>query len=230
VLYVGLAYLWQIDEGPKFEMSRHNGAKFVYIGSFITLLMEVYCIKLLNYSVSQFTTRACFVLAKAMLVLSGHNFQMVIFLCLAQHLATRAFLQRLRIKPSLLALSIIFVLTMTQYFFRAGVRNKFASIRFGSVFMGFINYNYFLHGFLTLLTTYYSQVICFLLLPLYLSSVEKNYKVVSLPFRYAGPLLVKLLFLECLIISWFSSLEASLERTSLLFPERIAPACLFNLC
>jgi hypothetical protein len=105
---------------------------------------------------------------------------------------------RLKIKPSILALSMIFVLTMTQYFFRAGVRNKFASIRFGSVFMGFINYNYFLHGFLTLLTTYYSQVICFLLLPFYLSSVETKvnvFKVSSLPLRSSGPLLVKLLFL-----------------------------------
>ena len=179
-------------------MARHNGAKFVYIGSFITLLIEIYCIKLVNYSITQFSTRACFVLAKAMLVLSGHNFQMVIFLCLAQHLTTRAFLMRLKIKPSILALSMIFVLTMTQYFFRAGVRNKFASIRFGSVFMGFINYNYFLHGFLTLLTTYYSQVICFLLLPFYLSSVETKvnvFKVSSLPLRSSGPLLVKLLFL-----------------------------------
>ena len=71
---MGLAYLWQIDEGPKFELARHNGAKFVYIGSFITLLMEIYFAKLFNYSVIQFTTRSCFVLAKAMLVLSGHNF------------------------------------------------------------------------------------------------------------------------------------------------------------
>jgi hypothetical protein len=87
------------------------------------------------------------------------------------------------------------------------------------------------------LTTYYSQIICFLLLPFYLAPVKhkqgsgsKVLTVTSLPIRKAGPLLVKLLFLECLIISWFSSLEASIERTSLLFPERIAPTCLFNLC
>jgi len=107
--------------------------------------------------------------------------------------------------------------------------------------MGFINYNYFLHGFLTLLTTYYSQVICFLLLPFYLtsttlpaSSKAGNQRdisgVLKLPMRFAGPIIVKLLFMEGLLLSWFSSLEASLERTSLLFPERIAPLCLFNLC
>lgn len=162
---------------------------------------------------------------------------MIILLCLIQHLATRAFLHKLRVKPSTLALATIFMLTMTQYFFRAGVRNKFASIRFGSVFMGFINYNYFLHGFLTLLTTYYSHIICFLLLPLYLTSAEppkrpgkESFGAVDLPFKYAAPLLVKVLFLESFIISWFSALEASFERTSLLFPERIAPACLFNMC
>ena len=121
------------------------------------------------------------------------------------------------------------------------MRSKFASIRFGSVFMGFINYNYFLHGFLTLLTTYYSQVICFLLLPFYLTSTtlpalsksgnqRDTSGVLKLPMRFAGPLIVKLLFMEGLLLSWFSSLEASLERTSLLFPERIAPLCLFNLC
>lgn len=121
------------------------------------------------------------------------------------------------------------------------MRNKFASIRFGSVFMGFINYNYFLHGFLTLLTTYYSHIICFLLLPFYLTSTTTPAKkklgyqrgtsgVLKLPIRFAGPLILKLLFMEALLLSWFSSMEASLERTSLLFPERIAPLCLFNLC
>ena len=166
---------------------------------------------------------------------------MIILLCLVQHLATRAYLLRLRVKPSTLALSLIFVLTMIQYFYRAGVRSKFASIRFGSVFMGFINYNYFLHGFLTLLTTYYSHVICFLLLPFYLTSKtlpvsskagnkRDSSGVLKLPLRFAGPIIVKLLFMEGLLLSWFSSLEASLERTSLLFPERIAPLCLFNLC
>ena len=82
ILYTGLAYLWQIDVGPKFELSRHNGAKFVYIGSFVTLLMEILFAKIFKYTVMQFTTRVCFVLAKAMLVLSGHNFQMIVLLCL----------------------------------------------------------------------------------------------------------------------------------------------------
>ena len=113
ILYISLSYLWQIEEGPAFEMARHNGAKFVYIGSFITLLMETCFVKLFNYSFVQFTTRGCFVVLKAMLVLSGHNFQMTILLCLVQNLATRGFFHSLKIKPSTLCMSLILFLTMS---------------------------------------------------------------------------------------------------------------------
>jgi hypothetical protein len=224
-----------VEEGIKNMAARHIGAKFVYIGSFITLLMDIAFTRAYSYSVVQFTTRACFILAKAMLVLSGRSFQMTIFLCLAQHLATRAFFRHLKVKPSTFMLSVIFVLTMWQYFFRAGVRNNFATIRFGSIFMGFINYNFYLHGFLILLATYYSHVIGFLLIPFYLASSKstltgRSHSTQELPSRYSGPLLIKFLLLDAILIVMFAAAEACIRRLSLPFAGTLAPTSLFQLC
>jgi hypothetical protein len=62
------------------------------------------------------------------------------------------------------------IMSMMHFFFRNGQKNDFASIKFGAGFLGFQNYNFFLHGFLTLTATYTSHLIPLTLLPLYLTT------------------------------------------------------------
>jgi hypothetical protein len=68
-----------------------------------------------------------------------------------------------------LALALI-NLTMLQYFYRSGLRERFSSIQFSKAFLGFPTYNYLLHAFLVLLNTYSSHVLALTSLPFILSS------------------------------------------------------------
>ena len=89
--------------------------------------------------------------------------------CLIQHLAVRKLLVNLSLKPSAFALGAYLTMTTLHYFYRTGNTNDLGTIKYGAAFLGFPQYNFYLHALLTLAATYTSHLIPFLLLPLYLT-------------------------------------------------------------
>ena len=112
---------------------------------------------------------------KPILVVSGEESQAPIVLCLIQYLALASFISKTgRTKTSSLSVSLMIYFTMIQYFYRTSHRERFSSIQFGKAFLGFSDYNYYLHGFLILVNTYSSHIIGFLMTPHILSEHSKK--------------------------------------------------------
>jgi hypothetical protein len=141
-------------------------------------------------------------------------------------------ISKLERKPSVVTLSVYLAITMMQYFFRLGMRNKFATIKFGAAFLGFSDYNFFLHGFLTLLATYTAHILAIFTLPYYLKALNKSSKSITQTTNNKANIFQTLLimFLVQFILNLFTALVAIQERYSLRFPGQISTACLFNLC
>lgn len=148
--------------------------------------------------------------------------------CLAQHLAVRKLILNLTHKPSAFALAAYISMTTLHYFYRNGISHDLASIKYGAAFLGFPDYHFYLHGFLTILVTYTSHIIPFLLLPLYLTpdlkqilSSNKSASLISL--------LVGMLFCQCIHTLWATMIGCSQRNTGRLHLI-YAPACFFSWC
>ena len=76
-----------------------------------------------------------------------------------------SFLAHFRKRVSSVHVSMLIYLTMIQYFYRTTHRERFSSLQFGKVFLGFTEYNYWLHGALVLMNTYAPHIIGFIMLP-----------------------------------------------------------------
>ena len=152
-----LAILWTLDPmNSADEAIRHFLAKIVIVGSFLMIIAEIIIARIYGHSGSQLSTRICFSIIKPMIMLNGHTFQVALVACIGQHLALRALVSRLPTKPSSFTVAMFFFLQGGQYWYRTNHRNRFSSIKLGSVFLGFSSYNYYFHGILALLVTYSS--------------------------------------------------------------------------
>lgn len=152
-----LAILWTLDPmNSADEAIRHFLAKIVIVGSFLMIIAEIIIARIYGHSGSQLSTRICFSIIKPMIMLNGHTFQVALVACIGQHLALRALVSRLPSKPSSFTVAMFFFLQGGQYWYRTNHRNRFSSIKLGSVFLGFTSYNYYFHGVLALLVTYSS--------------------------------------------------------------------------
>ncbi len=124
-------------------------------------------------------------------------------------------------KPITFSLALVLYLTAHQYWFRTKHRNRFSSIKFGSVFVGFTEYNYFLHGSLTLVATYSSHIVTMLMMPW---CIEKKTLQYSKREVLYSSLWISM-FLT--VLTWY---VGTIQRNDLLFPERVAPMLLLNFC
>lgn len=75
------------------------------------------------------------------------------------------FLGHYRKRLSSVYVSMLIYLTMIQYFYRTSHRERFSSLQFGKAFLGFTEYNYWLHGALVLMNTYAPHIIALMMLP-----------------------------------------------------------------
>jgi len=161
--------LWTLDpSNHNDEPLRHFLAKIIIVGSFLMIIADTYIARTLGFTGSHLSTRICFSLIRPMILLNGHTFQFALVACLGQNLALRALIERLRTKPSSLAVAMFFFVSAGQYWYRTNHRNRFSSIKLGSVFLGFTSYNYYFHGMLSVLVTYSSQLISALMMPWFL--------------------------------------------------------------
>ena len=152
-----LAILWTLDPmNSADEAIRHFLARIVIVGSFLMIIAEIIIARIYGHSGSQLSTRICFSIIKPMIMLNGHTFQVALVACIGQHLALRGLVSRLPTKPSSFTVAMFFFLQGGQYWYRTNHRNRFSSIKLGSVFLGFTSYNYYFHGVLALLVTYSS--------------------------------------------------------------------------
>jgi hypothetical protein len=152
-----LAILWTLNPmNSADETIRHFLAKIVIVGSFLMIIAEIIIGRISGLSGSHLSARICFSIIKPMIMLNGHTFQVALVACIGQHLALRALVSRLPVKPSSFTVAMLFYLQGLQYWYRTNHRNRFSSIKLGSVFLGFTSYNYYLHGVLALLITYSS--------------------------------------------------------------------------
>jgi hypothetical protein len=62
---------------------------------------------------------------------------------------------------------------MTQYFYRTSHRERFNSLQFGKTFIGFTEYNYYLHALLIILNTYSAHIIVLFLTPISFEPTEQ---------------------------------------------------------
>jgi hypothetical protein len=148
--------------------------------------------------------------------------------CLAQHLAVRKLILNLTYKPSAFAIGAYISMTALHYFYRNGMSHELDLVNNGAGFLGFPDYHFYSHGFLTILSMYTSHIIPFLLLPLYLTpdikQIESLNKSASLVL-----LLVAMLFTQCLHTIWATMIGCSQRNTGLLHLI-YAPACFFSWC
>lgn len=145
-------------------------------------------------------------------------------------LALKVILSRLRLKPITFSLAIVLYLTAHQYWFRTKHRNRFSSIKFGSVFVGFTEYNYFLHGFLTLVATYSSHIVTMLMMPwCIVDQIMGSGKLVTSIALYSKREVLYFTLWIGLLLTFLTWYVGSIQRNDLLFPERVAPICLLNL-
>ena len=152
-----LAILWTLDPmNSADEPIRHFLAKIVIVGSFLMIIAEIIIARNSGFSGSHLSSRICFSIIKPIIMLNGQTFQVTLVACIGQHLALRALVSRLPSKPSSFTVAMLFFLQGGQYWYRTNHRNRFSSIKLGSVFLGFTSYNYYFHGVLALLVTYSS--------------------------------------------------------------------------
>jgi hypothetical protein len=150
-------------------------------------------------------------------------------------LALKKILSRLTLKPALFSVALVMYLTAHQYWFRTRHRNIFSSIKFGSGFVGFTEYNYYLHGFLTSFTTYCSHLVVMLMMPWCITTTIKregggsNKEIEKKSLYSKRELLFTTLFVSMVltILTWY---VGTIQRNDLLFPERVGPMCLIYFC
>lgn len=134
---------------------------------------------------------------------------------------------------------MFFFMTASQYWFRTNHRFRFSAIKFGKVFLGFTDYNYYLHGFLTLLVTYGAHLLTSFMMPWFLLGITRSLTLkeqiqsqqsTNVKPVYYGTKVVKLVFWIQLLLNLISFYEGVLQRTHFTFAERIAPVLLLTMC
>ena len=146
--------------------------------------------------------------------------------CLMQHLTTRLLINNLRSKPSLLVLSTYIGATCLHYFYRSGYKNDLSTVKFGAAFLGFTNYNFFLHGFLTLSAFYTQHLIPLMLIPLYITSdISQSYS--KMKHNLLPRFLLSIVLTQSFFNIWVSVISF-IQRNSSIFIIYHAPTSLFN--
>ena len=194
--------MWSIES----EAVKNQVARFIYLVSLMNTILVISSSRDITF------TDLCFILIKPMLIVAGHQSQVVLMLCLFQYMA----LENISDKSTTTTLLLVY-LTMQLYFYRTSHRERFSSIQFAKAFLGFTDYNYYLHGFLVILNTYSSQIIGFLLLPLI---SNKSNSTVEMTMR---------LFTMNLTVLLLSSIMCQVTKRELMFPERTAPKYIFDV-
>ncbi len=88
--------------------------------------------------------------------------------------------------------------------------------------MGFTQYNYFLHGFLTILNTYASHILGIFALPVFLKIVNEGSKVTPKGIKeskgFEATEIYSLIILMNVTVMTFSSIMVMATKRELMFP------------
>lgn len=167
-----ISFTWaQNPEEAEGNNRRNLSAKLVYLVSFALLLFEL-AYKSTRQSILELFTKLALIMMKPIFIVNGPQQTMSILLIVVNLLALKIFVQNLKFKPNILTYAVMLYYTIQLYFYRTSHRERINSIQFAKAFLGFPQYQYYLHGFLVTLNTFSPHFIGFLLLP-YLGNVQK---------------------------------------------------------
>ena len=158
-----MGVVWAREEGE----IRNYAAKGVYFLTPLTLL--------LNSPPSYHSLFLC--LLKPLLLLSGPENALPLLLLITQLLALSSFLAQHRRQINTTMISMLLYLTMIQYFYRTSHRERFSSLQFAKAFVGFTQFNYYLHGVLVIINTYTAQIIGMMMVPVVVARIKEGRKV-----------------------------------------------------
>ena len=148
-----------------------------------------------------------------------------------------SFLAHFRKRLYSVQVSMLVYLTMIQYFYRTTHRERFSSLQFGKAFLGFTEYNYWLHGGLVLMNTYAPHIICFMMLPWVEESLRdpKRDKVEEEEESqvHESNISCKKISLQLVFFAFTlnacSCIMVMVTKRELMFPQRTAPKYVYDV-